>query len=201
MSNLEGIHWKGYCTSCRSFLSERKTKGLKTQGDSFCFIYHCNGTVIASMGFPGGSEDKESVCNLGDPGLILGSGRSPGEGNATQSSILAWRIPGTEEPGALQSTGLQRVKIEWAIFTFTSFFICKMVGIIHITRYLLIFNQIKTTKKLAQCLEDTNHSLDVTIIFIEIDFLSHSVSEKSCNGTQNWCSSLVFFQNIYLSPC
>ena len=150
---------------------------------------------------PSGSDSKESAWSAGDLGLILGSGRSPGEGNATQSSILAWRIPGTEEPGALQSTGLQRVKIEWAIFTFTSFFICKMVGIIHITRYLLIFNQIKTTKKLAQCLEDTNHSLDVTIIFIEIDFLSHSVSEKSCNGTQNRCSSLVFFQNIYLSPC
>ena len=31
------------------------------------------------------------------------------EGTATHSSILAWRIPGTEEPGGLQSTGLQRV--------------------------------------------------------------------------------------------
>ena len=32
------------------------------------------------VGFPGGSVGKESVCNAGDPGLILGSGRSPGEG-------------------------------------------------------------------------------------------------------------------------
>ena len=31
------------------------------------------------------------------------------EGMATHSSILAWRIPWTEEPGELQSTGLQRV--------------------------------------------------------------------------------------------
>ena len=31
------------------------------------------------------------------------------EGMATHSSILAWRIPWTEEPGRLQSTGLQRV--------------------------------------------------------------------------------------------
>ena len=31
------------------------------------------------------------------------------EGTATQSSILAWRIPWTEEPGGLQSMGLQRV--------------------------------------------------------------------------------------------
>ena len=34
------------------------------------------------MGFPGSSDSKESTCNAGDPGLISGSGRSPGEGNA-----------------------------------------------------------------------------------------------------------------------
>ena len=33
-----------------------------------------------SKGFPGGSDSKESACNAGDLGLILGSGRSPGEG-------------------------------------------------------------------------------------------------------------------------
>ena len=33
------------------------------------------------MGFPGGSDGKESVCNAGDLVLIPGSGRSPGEGN------------------------------------------------------------------------------------------------------------------------
>ena len=33
------------------------------------------------MGFPGGSDGKASACNVGDPGLIPGSGRSPGEGN------------------------------------------------------------------------------------------------------------------------
>ena len=32
-------------------------------------------------GFPGGSDSKESACNVGDPGLIPGSGRPPGEGN------------------------------------------------------------------------------------------------------------------------
>ena len=32
-------------------------------------------------GFPGASDDKESACNAGDPGLIPESGRSPGEGN------------------------------------------------------------------------------------------------------------------------
>ena len=42
-------------------------------------------------------------------GLIPGPGRSPGEGNGNPLSILAWRIPWAEEPGELQSMGLQRV--------------------------------------------------------------------------------------------
>ena len=40
-------------------------------------------------------------------GSIPGSGRSLEEGMATHSSVLAWRIPWTEEPGELQSVGLQ----------------------------------------------------------------------------------------------
>ena len=43
-----------------------------------------------SKGFPGGSDDKELVCNAGDPGLIPGSRRSPGEekGNPLQHFCL-----------------------------------------------------------------------------------------------------------------
>ena len=44
-----------------------------------------------------------------DGGSILGSGRSPGGGH-THSSIFAWRIPWTEEPGGLWSIELQRVR-------------------------------------------------------------------------------------------
>ena len=36
------------------------------------------------------------------------------EGMATHSSILAWRIPWTEDPGGLQSIGLQRVGHNWS---------------------------------------------------------------------------------------
>ena len=61
------------------------------------------------MGFPGGSVDKESACNAGDLGLIPGLGGSLEKGMATHSSILAWRIPWTEEPGRLQFMGWQRV--------------------------------------------------------------------------------------------
>jgi len=48
---------------------------------------------VLPSGFPGGSDGKESACNAGDLGLIPGLGRSPGEGHATHSSILIWRIP------------------------------------------------------------------------------------------------------------
>ena len=63
-----------------------------------------------TLGFSGGSDSKESACNAGDPGLIPGLRRSPGEGMATHSSFLAWKIPWTEEPGRLQSMGSQRVR-------------------------------------------------------------------------------------------
>ena len=71
----------------------------------FSFLYV--NTKIGS--FPSGSD--ESACNAGDPGLISGLGRSPGEGRMeTYSSILAWRIPWTDDPGKLQSMGLQRMR-------------------------------------------------------------------------------------------
>ena len=50
-----------------------------------------------------------NVEGIRDVGLIPGSGRSPRRENAILSSILAWRVPWTEEPGRLQSMGSQRV--------------------------------------------------------------------------------------------
>ena len=50
---------------------------------------------------------------------VLGSRRSPGEGMTTHSSILAWRIPRTEEPGGPQSMESQRIGHDWATNTFT----------------------------------------------------------------------------------
>ena len=38
-------------------------------------------TTQVTLGFPGGSDSKDSACNVGDPGLIPGLGRPPGEGN------------------------------------------------------------------------------------------------------------------------
>ena len=59
---------------------------------------------------------KDLPANAGDArdvGLIPGSGRSLEEEMATHSSVLAWRIPWIEEPGGLQSMGLQRVRHSW----------------------------------------------------------------------------------------
>ena len=47
--------------------------------------------------------------DAGDAGPIPGQDSPMEEGMATHSSILAWRIPWTEEPGGLPSTGPQRV--------------------------------------------------------------------------------------------
>ena len=61
-------------------------------------------------GFPGGSDGKDSACNVGDLGSILGWEDPLEKGMATHSSILAWRIPRTEEPGGLLSMESQRIR-------------------------------------------------------------------------------------------
>ena len=52
-----------------------------------------------------------SAGDISDVGLTPGSGRSPEESMATHSSILAWRIPWTEEPGGLQFMGVTQSQI------------------------------------------------------------------------------------------
>ena len=72
------------------------------------------------MLFPGGSDDKESTCNVEDSGSIPGSGRSPVEGNGNRlQPTLAWRITWTEEPGRLLSMGSQTVWHDWVTNTIT----------------------------------------------------------------------------------
>ena len=67
--------------------SRTRLKRLSSKSSSSCY-------------FPGGSEGKASAYSAGDLGSIPGSGRSSGEGN-DHSSILAWKIPWTEEPSRL----------------------------------------------------------------------------------------------------
>ena len=78
-------------------------------------MIECSLVVQWLGGFPGGASGKEPVCNrrwkrhMFDPWL-----EDPlEEGMASHPSILAWRIPWTEEPGALWSIGSQRVGHDW----------------------------------------------------------------------------------------
>ena len=64
----------------------------------------------SAHGIPWWLSNKEPACNVGGAASIPGSGRSPEKETATHSSILAWGVPWTEEPGGLQAMGSQRVR-------------------------------------------------------------------------------------------
>ena len=64
---------------------------------------------MSFKGFPGGSEDKPSACSAEDQVQSLGREDPLEKETATHSGILAWEIPGMEEPGRLQSIGSQEL--------------------------------------------------------------------------------------------
>ena len=70
-----------------------------TLGALIFSIYSC---LINSFGLHRYLSGKESACQLGDGGLI------PGSGNGYLLQILAWRIPPIEQPGRLQSMGVAK---------------------------------------------------------------------------------------------
>ena len=87
------------------------------------YIYICN--IYTYMGFPGNSDSRERTCQCRK---VQSVGREDPleKGMATHSSVLAWRIPWTEEPGGLQSMGSQRIRHNPArmhtLRTLTSFY-------------------------------------------------------------------------------
>ena len=66
--------------------------------------------ALEALGFPGGSVVKNLHASEGDIGSIPGWEDIPEKEMTTLSSIIAWKTPQTEEPGRLQSTGLQRIR-------------------------------------------------------------------------------------------
>ena len=127
--------------------------GLMCQYINVCIfmcVFMCNNVFKASYtqnGFPDSSVGKESTCNAGDPGLIPGSGRSPGEGigyplQYSWASLVAqlvknpramretWvRSLGWEEKGhPLQYSGLE------------NFMDCKVHGVAESRRWLSDFH-------------------------------------------------------------
>ena len=65
------------------------------------------------LGFPCVSDVKESACNAGDLGLILGLGRSPGGGYGSPLQFSCLESPMNREAWWLQSMGLHRVGQDW----------------------------------------------------------------------------------------
>ena len=83
--------------------------GSKITADGDCSHEIKRRLVLGRKVIPAGSDSKESACNAVDLGLISGVGRSLGGGHGNHSSVLAWRIPGTGEPGGLPPMGSHRV--------------------------------------------------------------------------------------------
>ena len=83
--------------------------------------------IIYLFPYHGGSDGKESACNVGDLGSIPGSGRSLEKGIATYSSILAWRILWTEEPGGatvhvVSKSQTQQKRLTLSLFIISFYF-------------------------------------------------------------------------------
>ena len=70
------------------------------------------------MGFPGGSDDKESACDVGDPGSIPGSGRSSGEGNGYTLQCSCLENPRDRGPWWARAAGViyrfLRRQVRWS---------------------------------------------------------------------------------------
>ena len=89
----------------------------------YVYIYICFYTLtlytyryVFKLDFPGSSAGKNppTMQQLQETWVQFLDGEDPlEEGTATLSSILAWRIPWTEEPGVTRSTGSQRVRHNW----------------------------------------------------------------------------------------
>ena len=74
--------------------------------------------TLLSPGFPrwlSGKDPPAYKGDAGDMGSIPRSGRSPGGGHGNPLQYSCWKILWTEEPGKLQSMGLQRVRHDWAL--------------------------------------------------------------------------------------
>ena len=89
-------------------------------------------SISYPRGFPGGSEDKASACNAGDPGSMPGLGRSPGEGNGNPLQYSCLENP--MDRGAWQATVHRVAKSQTQLSDFTS-----LHFIVHWGYYIYVF--------------------------------------------------------------
>ena len=110
------------------------------------------------------------------------------EDMATHSSVLAWRVPWTEEPGGLQSTGSPRAGHDWA----TNSFISRGAEILPASwskvqninnRSNIVRNSVRTfqmirtqthTKKICKKIEKEKTLMQITLLVVEVQSLSHA---------------------------
>ena len=100
---------------CNTFFFETQIRSQSFWRQFFWIMSgsHLNWRSLGiSVGFPSGSDGKDSDYSAGELGSIpgvRGRGDPMDKGMVSHSSILAWRISWTEEPGGQQSMGSQRV--------------------------------------------------------------------------------------------
>ena len=85
-------------------------------------VHPARGVHYLPVGFPGGSDGEESICNAGDPGSIPGSGRSPGEGigcllQNAWASLVAQLV---KNPPAVRETWVRKIPLEKGTTTHSS---------------------------------------------------------------------------------
>ena len=105
-SILRNVHpsvWAG-CHSVQSAVETFLSTWPVRPGPFLCYFWALSASedLFSSTG---GSDSKESAHNAGGLKSVPGSRRSPGKGNGNPSSILAWRVSRTEEPGRLAGYG------------------------------------------------------------------------------------------------
>ena len=92
---------------------------------------------FGSCCYPDGSAGKESASNegdKGDTGSIPGSGRSPGGGRDYPLQYSCWKVPWTEEPGGLQSTGHSG----WDMTKCTAYLLAEVYVYMYMNSYIYI---------------------------------------------------------------
>ena len=141
------------------------------------------------MGFPGGSDGKESSSNAGVPSSISGAESPLEKGMAAHSSIFAWRIPWTEEPGRIQSMGSQRIRHDWTNNTFT-FQLKKYSGWLQYPGYRLKLQILEAIPRLKFWL----WQLLISILGLLYHYVISSSHLKSRNKHVAYQIALLFYE-------
>ena len=119
---------------------------------------------------------------------------------ATHSSVLAWRIPGTREPGGLPSTGLHRVGHNWSDLAVAgSWEICKSTRYQHSSPLNLMLGRLLTQlhsssrSKRFYCHFSSSSLLHLALKHVYHHMWNRSPVQVRCmrQGAQGWCTGMT----------